>query len=64
MSKKTTPILDGAYEVIGIKPGPVGYKRGTVNLEHISEKEAENLVKQGFPYLRKGASTPAKSKDK
>mgnify|MGYP005753781945 CR=1 FL=1 len=50
---KNTAILDGAYEVIGIKPGPVGYKGGTVDLSKITASQAEKLVAQGFPYLRK-----------
>lgn len=50
---KNTAILDGAYEVIGIKPGPVGYKGGEVDLSRITAAQAEKLVKQEFPYLRK-----------
>ena len=50
---KNTPILDGAYEVVGLVPGPVGYKGQTVDLSKITPARAESLVKQGFPYLRK-----------
>jgi hypothetical protein len=50
---KNTPILNGAFEVIGIVPGLVGYKKGYVDLSKINAAEAEKLVKQGFPYLRK-----------
>jgi hypothetical protein len=50
---KNTLILDGAYEVLGLTPGPVGYKGGEVDLSVITVAQAEKLVKQGFPYLRK-----------
>lgn len=50
---KNTAILEGAYEVIGIKPGPVGYKGGEVDLSRITAAQAEKLVAQKFPYLRK-----------
>jgi hypothetical protein len=54
MSKKTTPILDGAYEVVGIVPGPIGSGAfGIVDLSKIPAKKAEQLVKSGCPYLRK-----------
>lgn len=54
MAKKTTPILDGAYEVVGIVPGPIGYKNfGIVDLSKISAAKAEQLVKAGCPYLKK-----------
>lgn len=52
-NSKTTPILDGKYEVIGVKPGPVGTKMGVVNLATITEKKAEQLIKVGTSYLRK-----------
>lgn len=50
---KNTAILEGAYEVIGIKPGPVGYKGGEVDLSRITAAQAEKLIAQKFPYLRK-----------
>lgn len=53
MSGKNTKILDGAYEVVGLVPGPVGYKKGIVDLSKISVSEAEKLVAMGFPYLKK-----------
>lgn len=46
-------ILDGAYEVLGLVPGPVGYKGGTVDLSRIDAAKAEELIAQNFPYLRK-----------
>ncbi len=53
MAKKKQLILDGAFEVVGLIPGPVGYKSGVVDLSKIGAPEAEKLVKDGFPYLRK-----------
>lgn len=54
MSKKTTAILDGAYEVVGLVPGPIGYKDfGIVDLSKLTEDKAEKLVKAGCPYLKK-----------
>jgi len=66
---KTIPILDGAYEVIGVIPGEIGYQGGKVDLSKISAAKAEQLVQDGFPYLRRTkAKAPrkraAKAKEK
>lgn len=53
MSKKNQTILDGAYEVLHVVPGPIGYKRNLIDLRTISVQQAEELIKQGFPYLKK-----------
>ncbi len=50
---KHTAILDGAYEVVGIVPGKVGYKGSEVDLTQITAAQADKLVTQGFPYLKK-----------
>lgn len=50
---KNTKILDGTYEVLGIVPGLVGYAGGKVDLSKITAAQAEKLVAQGFPYMRK-----------
>lgn len=50
---KNTLILNGTYEVLGLVPGPVGYKGGEVDLSQITSAQAEKLVAQKFPYLRK-----------
>ncbi|PRY90587.1 hypothetical protein [Mongoliibacter ruber] len=55
---KTTPILDGAYLVVGIVPGLCGTKLGMVDLSKINAAKAEQLLAIGFPYLRKA---PAKA---
>ena len=55
---KGTPILNGAYEVLHVVPGPIGYKTGTVDLSRITAAQAEKLVAQGFPYLRKAEKPP------
>jgi hypothetical protein len=34
-------------------PGVIGWKRGYVDLSKVSVSEAEKLVKEGFPYLKK-----------
>lgn len=53
-AKKTTPILDGAYEVVGVVPGPIAFKTfGIIDLSKIKADKAEALVKAGCPYLRK-----------
>lgn len=54
---KTTQILDGAYEVLYVVPGLIGYKGGKVDLSKINAAQAEKLVAQGFPYLRKVAAS-------
>ncbi|AWW31847.1 hypothetical protein DN752_17865 [Echinicola strongylocentroti] len=64
---KTTPILDGKYEVVGVKPGPIGTKLGVINLAKINEKTAERLINLGTSYLRKVAAPtdkPAKTDKK
>jgi hypothetical protein len=50
---KPSYILGGAYEVIGVIPGEIGYKGGSVDLRRIDEAHAAKLVKAGFPYLKK-----------
>lgn len=51
--RKTTSILGGAYEVVGVKPGPIGSRLGTVDLSKINEDMAERLVKAKSSYIRK-----------
>ena len=51
--KKTTPILDGKYEVVGVKPGKIGTPIGTVDLSRIDEDTAERLIKLKSSYIRK-----------
>lgn len=50
---KLTPILDGAYLVVGLVPGPCGSVLGEVDLSTIKADVAERLIKAGFPYLKK-----------
>jgi hypothetical protein len=50
---KNTPILDGAYEVVGLVPGKVGWTSGVVDLRKIKAEQAEQLIAEGFPYLKK-----------
>lgn len=58
----STPILNGAYEVVGVVPGPIGYKNfGIVDLSKLTPAKAEQLVKAGCPYLRK-VKVPVKEK--
>lgn len=63
MGQKHTPILGGAYEVVGIVPGRIGYKGGEVDLSKIDEAKAAKLVKAGCPYLVKAAAKPAEKKE-
>ncbi|MFN3802180.1 hypothetical protein [Belliella pelovolcani] len=65
--KKTTPILDGTYEVVGLVPGPCATKFGVVDLSKIKADMAKKLVEANFPYLRKVEKVddkPAKSEAK
>lgn len=57
-----TKILDGKYEVVGVKPGKVGTNIGVVDLRHIDEKTAERLVAINMPYIRK-VQTPDLGKE-
>jgi len=50
---KVTKILDGKYEVLGVKPGLIGTKMGVLDLSKIDEKMAEKLLEIGTSYLRK-----------
>jgi hypothetical protein len=59
---KTTPILNDAYEVVGVIPGLVGSPIGLVDLSKITVSKAEQLVDLGFPYLKKASPKPKKKK--
>lgn len=59
MGKHAT-ILGGAYEVVGVVPGEIGYKGGSVDLRTIDEAHAAKLVKAGFPYLKKAETKSTK----
>jgi len=64
MAKKGTPILEGAYEVLHVKPGVIGYGKSFVDLSKLTPAKAEELVKAGCPYLRKVEKKAAPSKEK
>lgn len=57
---KTTPILNGAYEVVGIVPGQVGTPLGMLDLSKINAGTADKLIALKVPYLKK--ADPAKKK--
>jgi hypothetical protein len=50
---KTTKILNGKYEVVGVLPGPIGTRMGILDLSKIDDKTAEKLISTGTSYLRK-----------
>ncbi|MFN3758454.1 MAG: hypothetical protein ACK4SF_04485 [Algoriphagus aquaeductus] len=51
---KLSPAIEGKFEAVGVLPGVItGKKFGTVDLRSISLEQAEELVKKGFPYLKK-----------
>lgn len=51
---KISPALQGKFEAVGVVPGVItGKKYGTVDLTCVTLEKAEELVKDGFPYLRK-----------
>lgn len=60
----TTKILDGKYEVVGVKPGRISTKTGIVDLSKISESQAEQLIAKGTSYLRKSAPDKKSAQDK
>tara|TARA_R110002074_G_scaffold98834_1_gene213828 strand:+ start:521 stop:712 length:192 start_codon:yes stop_codon:yes gene_type:complete len=60
---KLTKILNGKYEVIGVKPGPIGTKIGVLDLSMIDENTAEKLVKAGTSYLRKSKPVTKKKRN-
>jgi hypothetical protein len=62
MAKKTTPILGGAYLVVGLIPGPCGSQLGEVDLSRLTLEKAERLVQIGFPYLIKAPVKPPRTK--
>lgn len=56
---KLSPALEGKFINVGVHPGVVvGKKFGTVDLRTISLAKAEELVKSGFPYLKKIEKEP------
>lgn len=61
---KSTPILDGAYEVIGIVPGKVGCPLGEVDLSRLTPEMAEKLIAIKLPYLRRAVEAKPKGKVK
>lgn len=61
---KVTKILDGKYEVLGVKPGPIGTFMGIVDLSKIDESTAERLVARGSSYLRKARPSGKNKKEK
>jgi hypothetical protein len=61
-NRKTTPILNGTYEVIGLVPGPCGSKLGMVDLSKLTPAKAQKLVDINFPYLRKAKPKPTRKK--
>jgi hypothetical protein len=57
---KTTPILDGAYEIVGIVPGLVGTPIGMVDLSKLTIERAERLISIGMPYIRRVPPKPVR----
>lgn len=47
---KTNPVP--TYEVVGTGIGIVGFKDELIDLSKITDKDAERLIKKGFPYLK------------
>lgn len=55
------------YKVIKVKPGPIVTNKldgtyRTIDLNNLSDEDAERLVKNGFPYLKKVKPAPNRSK--
>lgn len=61
MPKKVTKQI-GKFEVIGVVPGPVLFNKRTIDLNTITEAEAEKLLEQGLPYLQRKEVTKALDK--
>lgn len=52
----------GKFEIIGVKPGPVLFNKKTIDLDRITEAEAEKLLEEGLPYIQRKAVTKAPEK--
>jgi hypothetical protein len=61
---KSTTILDGQFEVIGLVPGPVLCALGKVDLAKITVSQARDLLAINFPYLREVVKKPTRRKGK
>jgi hypothetical protein len=59
-----TKILDGKFEIVGVKPGPVGTKIGVVDLRKLDEKTAQRLVDIKMPYIRRVTAPQEKDSKK
>lgn len=61
MSKTVTKQI-GKFEIIGVQPGPIDHKGRIVDLNTITEAEAEKLLGEGVPYIQKKEVTKAPDK--
>lgn len=51
--EQLTPVLDGAFELVNIKPIKINTGFGDYDLGNLSEKQALFLVEKGFKFIRK-----------
>ena len=51
--EQTTLVLDGAFELVDIKPIKVNTGYGDFDLGNLTEKQALILVEKGFKFIRK-----------
>jgi hypothetical protein len=61
-----SPEIKDQFEVIKVQPGEVGWKGKIYDLRNITLEQADKLVEEKFPYLKKKVSTssPAKKDSK
>ncbi len=50
--------LAGKFKVIGVLPGEVRFRNEIVDLRLITAEKAEELLKNGFPYLQRELKAP------
>ncbi len=47
-----TPVLEGAFELVGIKPAKINTGFGNFDLSNLTVKQAEFLVSKNFKFIR------------
>jgi hypothetical protein len=51
--ESVTPVLDGAFELVGIKPIKINTGYGNFDLGNLTTTQAEFLVSKGFKFIVK-----------
>lgn len=48
-----TPVLDGAFEIVGVKATKINTGWGNFDLSNLTEEQAEFLVSKNVTFIRK-----------